>query len=73
MIEIAMYADRAENGVRFASRAMDVEPAADQAVDDLLDLRVGRAFLHYDDHWLSASLSIRRWRPNGTDTNNSEP
>jgi hypothetical protein len=27
-----------------------VEAAGDQAVDDMLDLRVGRAFLHYDNH-----------------------
>jgi len=29
---------------------MNVEAAGDEAVDDMLDLGVGGAFLHYDDH-----------------------
>ena len=50
MIEIAVHADGAEDGVRFAGGAMHVEAAGDQAVDDVLDLGVGGAFLHDDDH-----------------------
>src|SRR5207245_10281848 len=46
MVEVAVNADGAEDGVRFAGGAMDVEAAGDQAVDDMLDQseerRVGR-------------------------------
>jgi hypothetical protein len=34
----------------FAGRAVHVETAGDQAVDDMLDLRVSGAFLHHNDH-----------------------
>src|SRR5262245_13277860 len=50
MVEVAVHADGAEDGVRFAGGPVYVETAGDQAVDDVLNLRVGRAFLHYDDH-----------------------
>ncbi len=50
MIEIAVNANRAEHGMRFASRAMNVEAAGDQPVNDMLDLRVRGPFLHHDDH-----------------------
>jgi len=50
MIEVAVNADGAEDRVRFASGAMDVEAAGDEAVDNMLDLGVGGPFLHYDDH-----------------------
>src|SRR6266478_8373311 len=50
MIEIAVDADGAEDGVGFAGGAMHVEAAGDEAIDDVLDLGVGGAFLHYDDH-----------------------
>src|SRR6266849_3194054 len=50
MIEIAVHADGAEDGVGFAGGAMHVEAAGDEAVDDVLDLGVGGALLHYDDH-----------------------
>ena len=53
MIEIAMDADCAEHGVRFARGAMHVEAAGDESVDYVLDLGVGGAFLHYDDHVLA--------------------
>ena len=39
MIEIAVHAHGAENSVRFAGGAMNVEAAGDQAVDHVLDLR----------------------------------
>ena len=53
MIEIAVHADGAEHRVRFAGGAMHVESVGDQAIDHVLNLRVGRALLHYDDHgWL---------------------
>src|SRR6266446_1133659 len=50
MIEIAVHANGAEDGVRFAGGAMHIEAAGDEAVDDVLDLGVGGALLHYDDH-----------------------
>ncbi len=50
MIEVAVDADGAEDGVRFAGGAVHVEAAADQAIDYVLDLRVCGAFLHHDDH-----------------------
>ena len=50
MIEVAVNADSAEHGMRFASRAMNVEAASDQPVDDMLDLGVRGPFLHHDDH-----------------------
>src|SRR5712671_3868019 len=59
MIEIAMDADGTEDRVRFAGGAMHVEAAGDQAVDYVLDLGVGGAFLHYDDHSGAGFLSIR--------------
>src|SRR6266404_898248 len=59
MIEIAVYADGAEDGVGFAGRAMHVEAAGDEAVDYVLDFGVGGAFLHYDYHGGAGFLSIR--------------
>jgi len=53
MIEIAVNADCAEHGVRFASGAMHVEAAGDEAVDYVLDLGVGGSLLHYDYHVLA--------------------
>src|SRR5256886_2182370 len=50
VIEVAVYADGAEDGVRFAGGAVNVEAAGDEAVDDMLDLGVGGPFLHHDDH-----------------------
>jgi len=50
VIEIAMDADGAENGVGFAGGAMNVETGGDEAIDNVLDLRVAGAFLHDDDH-----------------------
>jgi hypothetical protein len=58
VIEIAVDADGAEDGVRFASGTMHVKAAGDEAVDDVLDLGVGGAFLHYDYHRGAGSLSI---------------
>src|SRR5579871_3562513 len=53
MIEIAMHADGAEHRMRFAGGAMHVKSVRDQAIDDVLNLRVGSALLHYDNHsWL---------------------
>src|SRR5204863_850887 len=46
----AVNADGAEDGVRFAGGAVNVEAAGDEAVDDMLDLGVGGPFLHHDDH-----------------------
>ena len=40
VIEVAVDSDGAEDGVGFAGGAMNVEAAADQAVDYVLDLRV---------------------------------
>jgi hypothetical protein len=45
--------------MRFAGGAVNVKAAADQAVDDVLDLGVGGAFLHYDDHEVSCFLFRR--------------
>src|SRR6267143_1799242 len=50
MVEVAMDADGAEDGVRFAGGTMNVKAAGDEAVDDMLDLGVGGPFLHHDDH-----------------------
>jgi hypothetical protein len=38
---------------------MHVKAAGDEAVDDVLDLGVGGAFLHYDYHGGAGFLSIR--------------
>src|SRR5579862_683295 len=65
MIEVAVHADRAEDGLRFAGGAMHVEAAGDKPINDVLDLRVGRAFLHYDDHGLNHSLHFARSLKNG--------
>src|SRR5216683_99189 len=50
MIEVAVNADGAEDGVRLAGGAVNVEAAANEPVDDMLDLGVGGPFLHHDDH-----------------------
>ncbi len=50
MIEVAVHAHGAEDGMRFAGGAVNVEAAGDKAVDDMLDLGVGSPFLHHDDH-----------------------
>src|SRR5262249_2058658 len=50
MIEIAVHADCAKNRVRFARRAVHVEPAGDQSVDDMLDLGFRGPFLHHNNH-----------------------
>ena len=50
MIEIAMDADGAENGVGCAGGAMYIEAAGDDTIDDVLDLLVGGVFVHDDDH-----------------------
>src|SRR5258707_13728147 len=50
MIEVAVNAHSSKHRVRFAGGTVNVEAAGDQAVDDMLDLRVGSAFLHHDDH-----------------------
>src|SRR5260370_1742302 len=50
MIEVAVNAHSSQHRVRFAGGTVNVEAAGDQAVDDMLDLRVGSAFLHHDDH-----------------------
>ena len=50
MIEVAVDADGAEYRVRRASRAMNVEAAGDDAIDDVLDLLVGGVFVHDNDH-----------------------
>jgi hypothetical protein len=45
---------------------MDVKAAGDEAIDDVLDLGVGGAFLHYDDHVIARSplmLFARDWLP----------
>jgi hypothetical protein len=51
VIEVAMHTHSAQDGVRFARRAVYIKTAGDEAIDHLLNLRVARAFLHYDDHW----------------------
>ncbi len=56
MIEVAVNADRAKHGVRFASGAVHVKTAGDKAVNHVLDLGVGGPFLHYDDHKLFSVL-----------------
>ena len=50
MIEIAVYADCAEYGVRCAGGAMHIEAVRHQFVDDVLNLGVRCALLHDDDH-----------------------
>jgi hypothetical protein len=59
MIEVAVNADGAEDGMRFPGGAVHVEAAGDEAVDDMLDLGVSGPFLHHDDHesFLFPSLS----------------
>jgi hypothetical protein len=57
VIEIAMDADGAKDGVGCAGGAMNVEAAGDNAIDDALDLLVGGVFLHYDDH----DLDLEYW------------
>jgi len=50
VIEIAMDAHGAENGVAGPGRAMHVKAAGDHAVNDVLNLLVGGSFMHDDDH-----------------------
>ncbi len=50
MIEIAVDADGAENSVRSAGGAVHVEAAGDYAVDHMLNLLFGGAFVHDDNH-----------------------
>jgi hypothetical protein len=40
---------------------VNVESAGDDAVNDVLDLLFGCAFLHYDDHVSSSTLNIFEW------------
>jgi hypothetical protein len=56
MIEVAVHADGTEDGVRLAGGAMDIEAAGDEAINHVLDLGVGGAFLHYDDHEVACFL-----------------
>jgi len=48
VVEIAVHADGAQNRMGCAGGTMDVKAAATDAVNDVLDLRFGCAFLHYD-------------------------
>ena len=50
MIEVPMHTNRAQNGVRLSRRAVHVEAAGDQPVDDVLDLDFRGSFLHHNDH-----------------------
>jgi hypothetical protein len=56
MIEIAVNAYGTKNRMRFARGSVNVKAAADQTIDDMLDLGVGGAFLHYDDHEIACVL-----------------
>ena len=49
-VELPRAADRAEHRARRAGRPVDVEAHLRQLGDDALNLRVGRPFLHDDDH-----------------------
>src|SRR5947207_1165184 len=77
VIEVAVNADGAEDGVRFAGGAVNVEAAGDEAVDDMLDLGVGGPFLHHDDHksflFPSLSDSKRKTRDKRPATANTLP
>src|SRR6185436_7757067 len=42
--------DGAEHSARDAGRLVDIHPHLDQALHDVLDLRFGRAFFHYNNH-----------------------
>jgi hypothetical protein len=53
-----MNADGAKNGMRSAGGTVNVEAAGDDAVNDVLDLLFGCAFLHYDDHGSFSSLRL---------------
>ena len=53
-------ADRADHRARRAGRPVHVEAHLDQVRDDLLNLFLGRAFLHHDDH--DQSLASRPFR-----------
>src|SRR6185295_28082 len=60
-IELFFSAHAAENSMHHARRAVDIESEFDQAIDHILYLRLGGAFLHYDEHRLTfALLSIAR-------------
>src|SRR5207249_6339223 len=62
-VEIVLSPDSAQNRVDHAGGAVDVEAQFHQAIDHTLNLLLAGAFLHYDNHWCSASsLTIRkRW------------
>src|SRR5437879_1477344 len=50
MIEVPMHADGSKDGMRFTGGTVYVKTVSYEAIDHLLDLRVGSAFLHHDDH-----------------------
>src|SRR5436190_6056926 len=67
VIEVAVNADGAEDGVRFAGGAVNVEAAGDEAVDDMLDLGVGGPFLHHDDHKSFVFPCVNDWKRKARD------
>src|SRR4029077_17737478 len=52
-----LLSDDTEHRARDARRAMDVHAEFNQPGDDLLDLRLGGPFFHYDNHGFSRSCS----------------
>src|SRR4029434_9404101 len=59
VIEIAVYADRAEHGMRSTCRTMHVKTVCDQFVDHVLNLGVRCALLHDNDHgWWRFSFLV---------------
>ena len=60
-IKIRRNAHGAQNRLRRARRAMNVESHRHQAVDHVLDLLFFRALLHYDNHFNSSFLLSRQF------------
>ena len=52
-LEVRGRADAGEDGLRFAGGAVDVEAELHHALDHVLDLFIGGAVLHGDDHHLN--------------------
>jgi len=58
-VEIVLAAHAAEHGMHDAGGAMHIEAQFHQPVNHRLDLRLRRALLHYDNHWLFTFRAAR--------------
>src|SRR6266850_1189196 len=59
-------ADDAQHGSRHPRRTVNVHPQLDEARDHGIDLRLGGALVHYDDHVItlqSKDRSLQGWNP----------